>query len=288
MSRRPAVLISAAELAALLESAQQPVVADVRWTLGGPPGKPQYEAGHIPGAVWVDLESHLAGLPGAGGRHPLPPVAVFEQAMRDIGVRQDSLVVAYDAATSQAAARLWWLLSDAGHDDVRVLNGGLAAWIAAGLPTVSGMTPRPTPGDFVARPGQRRRLSADQISARLGKPDAPTLVDVRTAERYAGENEPVDPVAGHIPGAVNVPSSANAYPDGRFLPSAEIAALYEAAGAVSEGQTDNAVLYCGSGITAAQSLLALESAGLTAAIYPGSWSEWISDPNRPIAVGRRP
>jgi thiosulfate/3-mercaptopyruvate sulfurtransferase len=288
MSRRPAVLISAAELAALLESAQQLVVADVRWTLGGPPGKPEYEAGHIPGAVWVDLESHLTDPPGAGGRHPLPPVAVFEQAMRDIGVRQDSLVVAYDAATSQAAARLWWLLSDAGHDDVRVLNGGLAAWIAAGLPTASGMTPTPTPGDFVARPGQRRRLSADQISARLGKPDAPTLVDVRTAERYAGENEPIDPVAGHIPGAVNVPSSANAYPDGRFLPSAEIAALYEAAGAVSQGVTDNAVLYCGSGITAAQSLLALESAGLTAAIYPGSWSQWISDPNRPIAVGRRP
>ena len=111
---------------------------------------------------------------------------------------------------------------------------------------------------------------------------------MRTAERYAGENEPIDPVAGHIPGAVNVPSSANAGPDGRFLPSAEIAALYEAAGAASQGVTDNAVLYCGSGITAAQSLLALESAGLTAAIYPGSWSEWISDPNRPIAVGRRP
>jgi thiosulfate/3-mercaptopyruvate sulfurtransferase len=288
MSRRPAVLISAAELAALLESAQQPVVADVRWTLGGPPGKPEYEAGHIPGAVWVDLESHLADLPGAGGRHPLPDVAVFEQAMRDIGVRQDSLVIAYDAATSQAAARLWWLLSDAGHDDVRVLNGGLAAWKAAGLPTASGMTPRPALGDFVARPGHRRRLSADQISARLGKPDAPTLVDVRAAERYAGENEPIDPVAGHIPGAVNVPSAANAYPDGRFLPPAEIAALYEAAGAVSQGVTDDAVLYCGSGITAAQSLLALESAGLTAAIYPGSWSEWISDPNRPIAVGRHP
>jgi thiosulfate/3-mercaptopyruvate sulfurtransferase len=215
-------------------------------------------------------------------------VAVFEQAMRDIGVRKDSLVVAYDAATSQAAARLWWLLSDAGHDGVRVLDGGLAAWIAAGLPIASGMSATPTPGDFVARPGQRRRWSAAQISAGLGKPDAPTLVDVRTAERYAGENEPVDPVAGHIPGAVNVPSSANAYPDGRFLPSAEIAALYEAAAAASQGVAENAVLYCGSGITAAQSLLALESAGLTAAIYPGSWSEWITDPSRPIAVGRRP
>ena len=288
MSRRPAVLISAVELAALLESAQKPVVADVRWNLGGPPGRPEFEEGHIPGAAWVDLESHLAGPPGAGGRHPLPAVAVFEQAMRDIGVRKDSLVVAYDAATSQAAARLWWLLSDAGHDGVRVLDGGLAAWIAAGLPIESGGSAAPTPGDFVARPGQRRRFSAAQIAARLGKPDAPTLVDVRAAERYAGENEPIDPVAGHIPGAVNVPSSANAYPDGRFLPSAEIAALYEAAGAADQGVTDNAVLYCGSGLTAAQSLLALESAGLTAAIYPGSWSEWITDPNRPIAVGRRP
>ena len=278
MSRKASVLISAAELAALLESAEQLVVADVRWTLGGPPGKPEFEAAHIPGAAWVDLESHLAGPPGHGGRHPLPPVAIFEQAMRDIGVRQDSLVVAYDAATSQAAARLWWLLSDAGHHAVRVLDGGLAAWIAAGLPTVSGMSPPPTPGDFVARPGQRRRFGADQISAWVGRPDAPTLIDVRTAERYAGENEPIDPVAGHIPGAVNVPSSASAYPDGRFLPSAEIAVLYE-----TVGDTDNAVLYCGSGITAAQSLLALESAGLTAAIYPGSWSDWITDPNRPIA-----
>jgi thiosulfate/3-mercaptopyruvate sulfurtransferase len=288
MSHRTAVLISAAELAALLGSAQQPVVADVRWTLGGPPGKPEFEAGHIPGAAWVDLESHLAGPPGAGGRHPLPPVAVFEQAMRDIGVGKDSLVVAYDAATSQAAARLWWLLSDAGHDEVRVLDGGLAAWITAGLPIASGISATPTPGDFVARPGQRPQLSAAQIYAWLGKPDAPTLVDVRASERYTGDNEPVDPVAGHIPGAVNVPSSGNAYPDGRFLPSAEIAALYEAAGAARHGVADNAVLYCGSGITAAQSLLALESAGLTAAIYPGSWSEWIIDPSRPIAVGRRP
>lgn len=283
MSRSTAVLISAAELAALLDSTQPPVIADVRWTLGGPPGKPEFEAAHIPGAVWVDLESHLAGPPGAGGRHPLPPVAIFEQAMRDIGVRPDSLVVAYDAATSQAAARLWWLLSDAGHNDVRVLDGGLAAWTAAGFPTASGMSPPPTPGDFVARPGQRRRMSADQISERLGRPDAPTLVDVRTAERYAGENEPIDPVAGHIPGAVNVPSSAHAYPDGRFRPPAEIADLYE-----RTGGTDYAVLYCGSGVTAAQSLLALESAGLTAAIYPGSWSDWITDPSRPVAIGRRP
>jgi thiosulfate/3-mercaptopyruvate sulfurtransferase len=283
MSRSKAILISAAELADLLDSAQQLVLADVRWTLGGPPGRPEFEAGHIPGAVWVDLESALAGPPGIGGRHPLPPVTTFQRAMRDIGVRHDSLVVAYDAATSQAAARLWWLLTDAGHDQVRVLNGGLAAWIAAGLPTASGPSARPALGDFVARPGQRARLSAAEISAGLGTPEARALVDVRSTERYAGEKEPIDPVAGHIPGAVNWPSSASAYPDGRFLPPDEIAASYEAAGG-----TDDAVLYCGSGITATQSLLALESAGLTAALYPGSWSEWITDPTRPIGSGNNP
>jgi thiosulfate/3-mercaptopyruvate sulfurtransferase len=283
MTSSESVLISAAELAELLGSSQPPVVADVRWTLGGPPGKPDFEASHIPGAVWVDLETQLAGPPGVGGRHPLPTVAVFERAMRDIGVCEDSLVVAYDAATSQAASRLWWLLTDAGHRDVRVLNGGLAAWSAAGLPTASGPGSPPPCGDFVAHPGHRRQLSAAEISARLGTPDAPTLVDVRAAERYSGESEPIDPVAGHIPGAINLPATANLRPDGRILPPAEIARLYAAAGG-SEG----AVLYCGSGITAAHSLLALESAGLTAAIYPGSWSDWIRDSNRPVATGTDP
>jgi thiosulfate/3-mercaptopyruvate sulfurtransferase len=283
MTSSESVLISAAELAELLGSSQPPVVADVRWTLGGPPGKPDFEANHIPGAVWVDLETQLAGPPGVGGRHPLPTVAVFERAMRDIGVCEDSLVVAYDAATSQAASRLWWLLTDAGHRDVRVLNGGLAAWSAAGLPTASGPGSPPPRGDFVAHPGHRRQLSAAEISARLGTPDAPTLVDVRAAERYSGESEPIDPVAGHIPGAINLPATANLRPDGRILPPAEIARLYAAAGG-SEG----AVLYCGSGITAAHSLLALESAGLTAAIYPGSWSDWIRDSNRPVATGTDP
>jgi thiosulfate/3-mercaptopyruvate sulfurtransferase len=138
MMSSEAVLISAIELAELLRSDQLPVVADVRWNLGGPPGKPEFEAGHIPGAVWVDLETQLAGPPGAGGRHPLPTVPLFERAMREIGVCHDSLVVAYDAANSQAAARLWWLLTDAGQRHVRVLDGGLAAWRAAGLPTLSG------------------------------------------------------------------------------------------------------------------------------------------------------
>jgi thiosulfate/3-mercaptopyruvate sulfurtransferase len=280
MTNSDAVLISAEELAELLGSVQPSVVADVRWTLGGPPGKPDFEASHIPGAVWVDLETQLAGPPGIGGRHPLPPVAVFERAMRDIGVCRDSLVVAYDAATSQAASRLWWLLTDAGHQDVRVLDGGFAAWTAAGLPTVSGPSPPPRSGDFVAHPGHRPQLRAAEISARLGTPDAPTLVDVRAAERYSGESEPIDPVAGHIPGAINLPATANLEPNGRFRPPADIANLYAEAD-VSEG----VVLYCGSGITAAHSLLALESAGLTAAIYPGSWSDWIRDPSHPVATG---
>jgi thiosulfate/3-mercaptopyruvate sulfurtransferase len=283
MTSSEAVLISPAELAELLGSARPPVVADVRWTVGGPPGKPDFEASHIPGAVWVDLETQLAGPPGVGGRHPLPAVGVFEQAMREIGVHQDSLVVAYDAATSQAASRLWWLLTDAGHRDVRVLDGGLAAWRAAGLPTVSGPgRPRPV-GDFVAHPGQRPQLDAAEISALLGRPDASTLVDVRAIERYSGEHKPIDPVAGHIPGAINLPATANLHADGRFLPPAQIARLYAEAGG---GQ--RAVLYCGSGITAAHGLLALESAGLTAAIYPGSWSDWIGDPSRPVATGRAP
>jgi thiosulfate/3-mercaptopyruvate sulfurtransferase len=283
MMRSEAVLISAIELAELLRSDQPPVVADVRWNLGGPPGKPEFEAGHIPGAVWVDLETQLAGPPGAAGRHPLPTAATFEQAMRETGVSHDSLVVAYDAANSQAAARLWWLLSDARQRDVRVLDGGFAAWRAAGLPTVSGPGALPARGDFVAHPGQRPQLNAAEINGRLGRPDAVTLVDVRTAERYSGENEPIDPVAGHIPGAINLPWKSNMDADGRFLPPAEIAGLYaEVVG------TDGAVLYCGSGVTAAHSLLALEAAGLRAALYPGSWSDWISDPSRPIATGTDP
>jgi thiosulfate/3-mercaptopyruvate sulfurtransferase len=275
-----AVLIQPAELAALLDSAEPPVVADVRWTLGGPSGRPEFERAHIPGARWVDLERELSGPPGDGGRHPLPAPEVFQAAMRDLGVDQDRSVVVYDAANSLAASRLWWLLTDAGHGDVRVLDGGLAAWIAAGLPTESGWPQAALAGDFVAHPGGRRQMGAAEIAAQLGAPDAPVLVDVRAAARFSGATEPLDPVAGHIPGAQNVPSMANVDDSGRFDDPAAIVQRYAAAGA-----TDDAVLYCGSGITAAHSLLALESAGLTAAIYPGSWSDWIRDPERPVATG---
>jgi thiosulfate/3-mercaptopyruvate sulfurtransferase len=274
------VLIEPAELAQQLDRGQSVTVADVRWTLGGPRGQPDYEAGHIPGAHWVDLERQLSAAPGAGGRHPLPEPAQFQAAMRAIGVRRDQLVVAYDAGRSLGAARLWWLLTDAGHDAVRVLNGGLAAWRAAGLATESGPPPATVPGNFVARPGQRAQLTAPDIAADLAGERRLRLVDVRTPERYTGEAEPIDPVAGHIPGAVNLPSEANLAADGRFLDRSAIARRF-----IDAGVGTGAVLYCGSGITAAQSLLALESAGLTGAIYPGSWSDWITDPGRPIATG---
>ena len=274
------VLIEPAELATLLDTGEPPVLADVRWTLGGPPGRPEFDAAHLPGAQWVDLERELSGPPGPGGRHPLPSPDVFSAAMRAIGVRADRPVVAYDGATSQAAARLWWLLTDAGHTSVRVLNGGLAAWLAEGRPTESGPAPAVGPGDFVSRPGHRRQLTATEIGAGLAAGTGPRLVDVRAPERFSGATEPIDPVAGHIPGAVNLPATGNHDPTGRFLDAAAIRRRHAAAGVAGD-----AVLYCGSGVTAAQGLLALESAGETAAIYPGSWSDWITDPRRPIATG---
>lgn len=274
------VLIEPAELAALLEAGDAPVLADVRWTLNGPPGRPEFETGHLPGAQYVDLERQLSGPPGPGGRHPLPAVAVFQSAMRAIGVRGDRPVVVYDAATAQAAARLWWLLTDAGHPAVRVLNGGLAAWRAAGRPTEPGPARTVALGDFLARPGQRRQVTGDEIAAGLAGGSAPLLVDVRAPERFRGASEPIDPVAGHIPGAVNLPAAGNQDPNGRFLDPAAIERRYAAVGVDAD-----TVLYCGSGVTAAQSLLALESTGRTAAIYPGSWSDWIRDPRHPVATG---
>lgn len=274
------VLVQAEELAALLESDAPPVLADVRWTLAGGPAEAEFLAAHLPGAQWVDLEHDLSAPPGPGGRHPGPPPEVFTAAMRRIGVRGDRPVVAYDGATSLAAARLWWLLTDAGHSQVRVLDGGLAGWLAAGNPIESGAAVPVPPGAFVARPGHRSTVTAEAIAAGLGAGSGPRLVDVRAAERFSGASEPIDAVAGHIPGAVNLPATGNQGPDGRFLPPAVLARRFAEAGVAA-----GAVLYCGSGITAAQSLLALESAGGSATIYPGSWSDWIRDPTRPVAIG---
>jgi thiosulfate/3-mercaptopyruvate sulfurtransferase len=253
-------------------------LADVRFSLTGPPGRKSYLDGHVPGAHYVDLDTELAGTPGARGRHPLPEVAVFGAAMRRIGVRPEVPVVCCDGAGGTVAARLWWMLTDAGHPDVRVLDGGFAAWAAAGYAVSTAEEPPPGDGTFRPRPGQRPRLDADAAAelARTG-----TLLDARAGERYRGEQEPVDPRAGHIPGAVSAPTSQNLGPDGRFAAPEALRERFARLGATS-GETVGA--YCGSGVSAAHEVLALTLAGYgDVALYPGSWSEWSSDPSRPVA-----
>ncbi|MGI8459926.1 MAG: sulfurtransferase [Propionibacteriaceae bacterium] len=275
-------LIDAAELAAALGSAVAPTVVDVRWTLNGPPGLAEFRAGHLPGAQWADLDTELSGPTspgGAGGRHPLPSAAALATVFRRLGISRDRPVVAYDAGTSLSAARLWWLLTDAGHPDVRVLDGGLAAWVAAGHPLETGAAAAVAPGDFDPQPGRRARVDGDELATMITEPDHPAVLDVRAAERYAASQDPIDPIAGHVPGAVSAPSMDN-LAAGRFRPAAAIRLRYR--------DHHDPVLYCGSGITAAHSLLALESAGLTGRIYPGSWSDWITDPSRPVATGSEP
>ncbi|MFD0278704.1 sulfurtransferase [Kitasatospora sp. NPDC127111] len=276
-------LVSVAGLQEALGSARPPVLLDVRWQLGGPPGIEDYTAGHLPGAHFVALDTDLAapaGPPGRGGRHPLPDVEEFGAALRRFGVSADRPVVVYDGATSLAAARAWWLLRWAGHPDVRVLDGGFAAWRAAGLP-VTAEVPAPEEGDFKPVPGQLPTVDGDGAAAwaRSG-----LLLDARAGERYRGETEPIDPRAGHIPGAVSAPTTENVGPDGRFLPAA---ALAERFGALGAGERETAV-YCGSGVTAAHQILALAVAGVPATLYPGSWSEWSSDESRPVAVTDQP
>ena len=279
-------LMSVAELAGAM-AGTAPVLLDVRWRLGGPPGIDSYRAGHLPGAVFVDLDTQLAGPPGNDGRHPLPETTVFEAAMRAAGVRDDGAVVVYDEADATSAARAWWLLRYHGHRDVRVLDGGLRAWTAAGLP-VSSSDAEPAAGDFTARPGQLPVLDAATAAevARSG-----ILLDARAPARYRGETEPVDPVAGHIPGALSSPSAANVAADGTFLPADQLRARFASLGvaALQNGSVDKQVgAYCGSGVTAAHEVLALELVDVPAALYVGSWSDWITDPARPVATGPRP
>lgn len=253
-------------------------VLDVRWTLPDGPQRDEYLSGHIPGAVFVDLDRDLAAPPGPEGRHPLPPAEQFGTAMRRAGVSAQRPVVAYDSATSMAAARAWWLLRYFGHRHVFVLDGGLAGWISAGWPLQTG-SPPVEPGDFVAEPGGMPVLSAQEAAdlAREG-----VLLDARAPERFTGEHEPIDPVAGHIPGAVNHPATQNLDSSGRFLAPAELRARFQQAGV---GPEDSVAAYCGSGVTAAHAVLALELAGIPAGLYTGSWSEWITDPARPVAQG---
>ena len=271
-------LIDVGDLAGLVVG-EDCSVLDVRYQMGGPSGPGEYAAGHIPRAVYVDLDTGLAGTPGPRGRHPLPEVAVFEASMRVAGVRNDRPVVVYDDWAGRAAARCWWLLRWAGHRDVRVLDGGWSAWLAAGHPASTDEVVPPL-GDFSATPGGLPVLEAEDVLAFAA---AHVLVDARAPERFRGEVEPVDPVAGHIPGAVNVPTGANLRPDGRFRPADELAEVY----AVAKDQ--EVAAYCGSGVTAAHDILAMAVVGLDATLYPGSWSEWVAGPQpdgqRPVATG---
>ncbi|MGZ4444664.1 MAG: sulfurtransferase [Nocardioidaceae bacterium] len=254
---------------------------DVRYQLGRTDGHEQYLAGHLPGAVYVDLDTDLAGPPGgSGGRHPLPDLDRFEAAMRRCGVRDDRPVVVYDAVGGTSAARAWWLLRYAGHRAVSVLDGGWTAWVDEGRPVQAGPVD-PGPGDFHADPGHLEVLDADG-AARIAVEGS--LVDARAAERYRGEVEPVDPVAGHIPGARNVPTAAN-LDAGRFRSPDRLRSSYTAAGVDLSGPVG---VYCGSGVTAAHDVLALSLLGVDAALYPGSWSGWVADPTRPVETGEAP
>ena len=233
---------------------------DCRWELGHPEiGRELYLAGHVPGASFLDVETELSAPPGGanGGRHPLPDAEAFARAAGAAGIGDDALVVAYDQQMNGGAARLWWLLRHFGHDDVAVLRGGLDNWLGplrAGAEQIE-------PAEFLPRPREDDLISAEEIEERLGKPGF-VVVDARVPERYRGEVEPIDPVAGHIPDAVNMPYTGQ---PSAVDPDVEVA------------------VYCGSGITAAVTVLALERAGVAARLYPGSWSEWSS---RGLAVER--
>ncbi len=273
------MLIQPADLLPLLGDPRL-VLIDVRWRLDAPDGRPAYRAAHLQGAVYVDLEHELAGAPSPGsGRHPLPAAAALEEAARRWGVQQDSIVVAYDDLGGMSAARAWWLLRDGGLADVRVLDGGLAAWRRADLPLEQGDA-TPEPGDVELTPGHLPVIDADGAAGFAG-----ALLDARAGERYRGEVEPVDPRAGHVPGAISAPTAGNLDADGRFLPPDALRQRFASLGIDLDGPV---AAYCGSGITASHELLALAVAGVDGALYPGSWSAWSSDPARPVATGPNP
>ncbi|MFP5336511.1 MAG: sulfurtransferase [Actinomycetes bacterium] len=240
------------------------LLLDVRWTLSGS-DRAAYEAEHLPGAVFCDLDRVLADPPGAGGRHPLPGPDELAGRLARLGVSVRRPVVAYDGGAGAAAARAWWCLRWLGHRDVRVLDGGLPAWRDAGRPLEAGwVEPEPVPDAGLPAPGFPHLPVLDAEGAARTARDG-VLLDARSPERFRGEAEPVDPVAGRIPGAVNAPDPAVA---------ADVVGDVRPVGA-----------YCGSGVSAAQTVLALSAAGIEAALYPGSWSEWVTDPSRPVARG---
>ena len=278
-------LISASELASHLNDDNW-VILDCRHDLMNPTaGSDAFAAGHIQNAQFADIDTQLSGPktargPGFTGRHPLPDRSALLAALRGWGINDDTQVVAYDGQGGMFAARLWWLLRWIGHANVAVLDGGLAAWQAQGLPLVTPVAPRPA-GTIAERASLARTVSVQELLANLDTQEL-TVLDARAPDRFRGENETIDPVGGHIPGAKSRFFKDNLQPDGRFKSAQELE--QEFAGLI--GKPGAAVMQCGSGVTACHNLLALEVAGLPgAALYPGSWSEWCADPARPVATG---
>lgn len=272
------VFITTTELATLLAAGAPVTLLDVRWQLAQPDGRTDYERGHLPGAVYVSLDDELSDHRVQGrGRHPLPSGSALQQAARRWGVRRGVPVVVYDDWNRAGSARAWWVLRAAGIEDVRILDGGLRAWTAAGEALETGPV-EASSGDAVVRhedlyAGAMPTLTAEEAAGH------PNLLDARAPERFRGDVEPLDPLAGHIPGARNLPSTAVLTPAGTLLPDAEIAAL-----GWSFGGSDEVGVYCGSGVTAAVVVAALAAAGVDAALFPGSWSQW-SAQGRPVQTG---
>ncbi|MBX9639900.1 MAG: sulfurtransferase [Mycobacteriaceae bacterium] len=271
MTAREHVLITADELAHLIHAGTPVTILDVRWRLDAPDGRPAYLDGHLPGAVYVSLDDDLSDHSVAGrGRHPLPSGSRLQKALRRWGVRENDVVVVYDDWNRAGSARAWWVLTAAGLDDVRILDGGLAAWRSAGGELHAGEVD-PQPGNVTVRhedlyAGAQPTLTAEQTGRVL-------LFDARAPERYRGEVEPLDPVAGHIPGAKNLPFGTLLADDGTLIVDDQ---------QLPRGEVGT---YCGSGVTAAVVVAAFAAAGRQVALYPGSWSEWSSDPSRPVARG---
>ena len=268
-------LISVDDLAGCFDDPDV-VVCDVRFYLADHgQGRREYEAGHIPGAVFVDLHTDLAGGPG-GGRHPLPTVTDFAAVLGRLGILPRHHVIAYDSAGGATASRLWWMLRSIGHSTVSVLDGGIQAWSAAGHP-LSTQTPVRATTTYPAAPEWTGIVGADDVAQAIEF--GATVIDARSPERFRGDAEPIDPRAGHIPGAINRYHADNLDDDGRHRPLAELAERFAGIGSAP-------IVYCGSGVTACHELLVLSLVGLSAGrLYPGSWSEWSSDPDRPAATG---
>ncbi|MGO9657521.1 MAG: sulfurtransferase [Acidimicrobiales bacterium] len=277
------VLVDVPQLQALRRSTEPPRLLDVRWRLGDPTGGEQFLAGHIPGACFVDLDRELAAEPSSpqAGRHPLPAIDQLQAAARRWGLRKAETVVVYDDNASMSAARAWWLLRWGGVERVYLLDGGLSAWRAAGGDLATGPE-LPEPGDVDLAPGHMPTVLIDDVAAIAQRG---LLLDARAAERFRGEVEPVDPRAGHIPGAVSAPTTGNLTADGRFRTAGDLEERFVGLGA-SPGAA--IAVYCGSGVTAAHEVAALSIAGLQGALYPGSWSEWSNHHDRPVATGAGP